>query len=998
MFTDPVAEQCSRNPTTFLPHPSNCHQYYNCSGNSNLYPSRPDPDSANFYLYECTYPQLFNKNTLRCEDYRQVQCGERFEPVDKCEYIQYQCRGPNCIPCNVYSPSCKDLPDGPDVYRGREWTPYFSICQDQRLVNTSTCPRDEILNVARLFSPVRRECQNLYGIPVEHGGYFLNCTGRPDGLYSDDVTNRPNLYFRCDSGVQTRIYLCPDGQRFYQQTSSCTSLVYVPLNKPEFSSTMLLSSPSVIVGVVLVIVAVARDSVPELCSRYPTAVFAHPSNCHQYYNCSGNSYLIYYPSRPDPDSANFYLYECTYPQLFNKNTLQCEDYGQVQCGERFEPVDKCEYTRYQCQKVSHCIPCDVHSPSCKDLPDGPNVYRGREWTPYFAVCQDQRLVNTSTCPRDERLAIAQLFSPVRRECQNLYGIPVEHGGYFLNCTGRPDGLYSDDVTNRPNLYFRCDSGGQSICTSLFGVLPHPTDCSGYIECVGGQPVQRRCPTDRVFSSLLDDCVFPWDTNADLCPRKEAICFSDSVFEICTKYPTAVFPHPTSCHQYYNCTGYSFLIRYPPVLLPGSEALYRFECVYPQVFNEITLQCDDYRNVQCGVRQQPLDKCEYTAHTCQRPAFCFPCSIPSCRGLSDGRNVYTGKEWTSSFIVCEDQRIVSDGVCSADTRLNMSQIFSPDLRQCVTMYEIPSEHGGSPFNCRGRPDGLYPDDVTRKPNLYFQCTSGALVQISLCPETQYFDQRSSSCVARGYAPLHKPELSSTMSLSSPSVIVGVVLVIVSVARGQKLTSPCTSVFGMLSHPTNCTRFIQCECSSLHVCDFILVNVFCGLCPTVDRVCCGDVQGDPTAMLAHPANCHQYYNCSGHTPLTWFVSQLAPDSPDFYLYECPYPQLFNEGTLRCEDYRDVKCGEKFLPLDPCEYTSNQCRRPRCVECNIRAPSCRGFADGVNVFRGRLWSPYFVVCENQRLVNISSCPIIKGNEVFSPILGRCVNPVEIPEDLRS
>ncbi|XP_025107375.1 uncharacterized protein LOC112572068 isoform X1 [Pomacea canaliculata] len=308
--------------------------------------------------------------------------------------------------------------------------------------------------------------------------------------------------------------------------SHLTGTDSVPLNKPEFSSTMLLSSPSVIVGVVLVIVAVARgqtvrspctslfglfshpsdcrhfiqcvwgqpvdqpcapgsvfsfraqvcvhpwnktadvcaksqDSVPELCSRYPTAVFAHPSNCHQYYNCSGNSYLIYYPSRPDPDSANFYLYECTYPQLFNKNTLQCEDYGQVQCGERFEPVDKCEYTRYQCQKVSHCIPCDVHSPSCKDLPDGPNVYRGREWTPYFAVCQDQRLVNTSTCPRDERLAIAQLFSPVRRECQNLYGIPVEHGGYFLNCTGRPDGLYSDDVTNRPNLYFRCDSGVQT---------------------------------------------------------------------------------------------------------------------------------------------------------------------------------------------------------------------------------------------------------------------------------------------------------------------------------------------------------------------------------------------------------------------------------------------------------------------------------------------------------------------------------------------------------
>lgn len=252
----------------------------------------------------------------------------------------------------------------------------------------------------------------------------------------------------------------------------------------------------------------------------------------------------------------------------------------------------------------------------------------------------------------------------------------------------------------------------------------------------------------------------------------------------------------------------------------------------------------------------------------------------------------------------------------------------------------------------------------------------------------------------------------MSLSSSSVIVGVVLVIVSVARGQKLTSPCTSVFGMLSHPTNCKRFIQCVWGQPVDRDCAPDTVFSlstGVCvhpwdPTAD-VCLKPPEsvvemckGDPTAILAHPANCHQYYNCSGHTPLTWFVSQLAPDSPDFYLYECPYPELFNEGTLRCEDYRDVKCGEKFLPLDPCEYTSNQCRRPRCVECNIRAPSCRGFADGVNVFRGRLWSPYFVVCQNQRLVNISSCPIIKGNEVFSPILGRCVNPVEIPEDLRS
>ncbi|XP_025107574.1 uncharacterized protein LOC112572216 [Pomacea canaliculata] len=291
--------------------------------------------------------------------------------------------------------------------------------------------------------------------------------------------------------------------------------------------------------------------------------------------------------------------------------------------------------------------------------------------------------------------------------------------------------------------------GQSICTSLFGVLPHPTDCSGYIECVGGQPVQRRCPTDRVFSSLLDDCVFPWDTNADLCPRKQ-----DSVVTICTNYSTAFFPHPTNCHQFYNCTGHSTLIYFPPVSGPDSDDFYRFECPFPQLFNDVTMRCEDYPNVRCGHRFQPLGQCEYDRLRCQTGRCLCENRWPSCRGLPDGENVFKYREWSPYFIICKDQRLADIGRCSTHPRLNVQEVhhrkytkyFSPDLNRCASLYEIPREHNGFFLNCTGRPDGLYPDDGTNRTNLYFRCTSGVQTEISLCPDGQYFNAQSSYCIA------------------------------------------------------------------------------------------------------------------------------------------------------------------------------------------------------------------------------------------------------------
>ncbi|XP_025107377.1 uncharacterized protein LOC112572069 [Pomacea canaliculata] len=217
------------------------------------------------------------------------------------------------------------------------------------------------------------------------------------------------------------------------------------------------SSFLLLVGAVFIHIVLAQESVVTRCSRDPAAVFAHPDNCHQYFNCSADSNRVYPAGLVGPDSHNFYLSECPYPQYFNEVTLQCDDYHRVQCGDKFKPVDQCEYTRYTCIR-SHCMPCYLRSPSCKGLQDGANVFTHREWSPFFIVCEDQRLVNTSTCPPHQELQMNQLFSPNLGRCASLYEIPKEHGGLFFDCSGRPDGLYPDDVTNKVNLLFRCLSG------------------------------------------------------------------------------------------------------------------------------------------------------------------------------------------------------------------------------------------------------------------------------------------------------------------------------------------------------------------------------------------------------------------------------------------------------------------------------------------------------------------------------------------------------------
>ncbi|XP_022296905.2 uncharacterized protein LOC111106495 [Crassostrea virginica] len=121
---------------------------------------------------------------------------------------------------------------------------------------------------------------------------------------------------------------------------------------------------------------------------------------------------------------------------------------------------------------------------------------------------------------------------------------------------------------------------------------------------------------------------------------------------------------------------------------------------------------------------------------------------------------------------------------------------------------------------------------------------------------------------------------------------------------------------------------------------------------------------TKRFPHPTRCAQYYDCGSDPKEDWWGKHLR---------ECPYPTVYDEKVGSCEYYTTVNCGARKMPLDPCDYLAHSCRNAHCSPCHIRYATCAGLPDGINVWRGREKTPFYVVCQAQRVA----------------FHGRCINP---------
>lgn len=74
--------------------------------------------------------------------------------------------------------------------------------------------------------------------------------------------------------------------------------------------------------------------------------------------------------------------------------------------------------------------------------------------------------------------------------------------------------------------------------------------------------------------------------------------------------------------------------------------------------------------------------EYLTNQC-RSSHCLPCHIrhATCRGLPNGLHQWRGREMTSYFIVCQNERVIFHGRCQG-SKPGQYMVFSTQLQSCV----------------------------------------------------------------------------------------------------------------------------------------------------------------------------------------------------------------------------------------------------------------------------------------------------------------------------
>lgn len=174
---------------------------------------------------------------------------------------------------------------------------------------------------------------------------------------------------------------------------------------------------------------------PEMTCQNADARFIDPENCARYFRCEAGL------QRP-------LITECPYPRLYSAATQSCEVYMHVKCGTRWEPKDPCDYEANQCRE-SGCVACNVRFASCISLPDGPNIWRGRRWTPHYVICRNERVELHGDCRHD---GLLELFNPYTRQCLSVSDVFAAAKGPLALITGgsvggrRPERIYDAGKT------------------------------------------------------------------------------------------------------------------------------------------------------------------------------------------------------------------------------------------------------------------------------------------------------------------------------------------------------------------------------------------------------------------------------------------------------------------------------------------------------------------------------------------------------------------------
>ncbi|KAK3583067.1 hypothetical protein CHS0354_004012 [Potamilus streckersoni] len=428
---------------------------------------------------------------------------------------------------------------------------------------------------------------------------------------------------------------------------------------------------------------------------------------------------------------------------------------------------------------------------------------------------------------------------------------------------------------------------------------------------------------------------------------------------CKTHPWDIVPHPTNCAQYYDCADV--------YMMKGD---YFYECPYPQLFDPGTKECSTFTQVQCQSRFEPQEPCEYYQNECFKDD-CVPCRFRfvSCIDKPDGLYAFPGEEFTNKYVRCYRNRTIEVKEC--ETGL----VFNPISRECG--YFVT---GSIEEVCN-----LYPNLVRPHPincAQFIDCgeiNPMTLEAVQECEYPKLFHPLTLTCrhfeeVQCG--PRHEPrapcEYLQNLCNGTDKDCVPCIDRLPSCIGFPDGANPS------MDHMWSST-YLTCykeRTENVQTCVEGIFNPYTRNCSkdVIEEICSSSTY----AVVAHPDNCAQFYNC-----------EVENTKLGNYLMECPYPQLFDSNSLMCKDFQDVECGIKSQPLSQCDYHGHVCIGPHCKPCFDNQPSCKGLHDGPNTYPGLLFTPDFIICLQERTIEIGTC----NDGVFDPTRRICT-PRNDPE----
>nr|XP_040232865.2 multiple epidermal growth factor-like domains protein 6 [Anopheles coluzzii] len=638
---------------------------------------------------------------------------------------------------------------------------------------------------------------------------------------------------------------------------------------------------------------------------------------------------------PHPDPALCYVFiTCTFEQstayqcaegfVFDRAMLRCIPGDRDQCPERTEP----DWDQF-CSGVSYAfyaLPAVCWEFVFCSLGNA-NRYScpmGEIWSQREGACLPG---NWDTCELLE----------LEISCQNRPDGVLPHPTNctsFLECN---NGQTTISECSRGEVFDqtleRCVAGNTETCVRIDNVcrdkadgtvLAHPNECDLFILCQGGQEVANLCPSGEILNVQAQFCV---PGNADTCQFHpvETMCQNASI--------GAIYPHPNSCTQFVSCIT--------------SQGVTTF-CPAGQIFHAPSGSC----------RVGNTNTCELIIDVCEGQADFSVLEHPSICSL---------------FIWCQG------GTVTVQPCPN-GEILRPDAQFCVPGNQLTCEFDPIDRMCVGQIDSVsfpHPTECAQ----FVACFRGETL-VQTCPKGSVYHASTRSCV---------PGDDDTC---------------------ERFDSICSGrPDGIIPHPTTCNAFVYCTSGQA-------VFEQCGPGTILKQGISGCVVGNTETCTEAKTICtdHADHTLVGHPSECNLIVVCMMQQPT--LRSCPAGEIFNSTTLLCipgdlntcqvhpvetmcrnrpygavyphpsDCTQFVRCAGEQPNVQVCpaghvlHHSSMSCRPGDTNTCEVMENVCQNQTHGVILQHPSLCG-HFVWCQSGA-ITINPCPV---GEILRPDVQFCV-----------